>query len=453
MQVTVEDVSSVKKKLRVEISEDQVTRELDKAYAKVKKSAKIRGFRPGKAPRSVLERLFKKDIHADVSSRLIQESFFEAIQENDLRIVGTPQIDPPALEVSQAYRYEAAVEINPQIDIIDFKDLTLKKTRYATSDEEIETQLKMLQQRLGHLKPIEKERSLQDGDYALIDYEGFKDGKPFDQTAKTENFTLKVGEGPILKAFDEQIVGMNPAEERDISVHFPENHANKNLAALDINFKVVLHEIREEELPEIDDEMAKDAGKYETLEELKTEIRKNLSEGYEKRTEQELNEQIFQALIEKTSFELPETLVNYELEGIVEEAERTFAYQNQTMEGLGIDRQEFAEKYRETAEKQVRRYLILNKIIEQEGLKLADDDLEKGFEEMAASFNQPVEEIKTFYQQKKDKLDLFKHALLEKQAIKLIIDNNQVEEIEKTTIENPDAPAQSQAEEAQTETK
>jgi len=126
MQVTVEDVSSVKKKLRVEISEDQVTRELDKAYAKVKKSAKIRGFRPGKAPRSVLERLFKKDIHADVSSRLIQESFFEAIQENDLRIVGTPQIDPPALEVSQAYRYEAAVEINPQIDIIDFKDMGVR---------------------------------------------------------------------------------------------------------------------------------------------------------------------------------------------------------------------------------------------------------------------------------------------------------------------------------------
>jgi len=453
MQVTVEDVSSVKKKLLVEIPEDQVTRELDKAYAKVKKSAKIRGFRPGKAPRSVLERLFKKDIHADVSSRLIQESFFEAIQENDLRIVGTPQIDPPALEASQAYRYEAAVEINPEIDTIDFKDLTLKKTRYATGDEELETQLKLLQKRLGHLKPIEKERPLQDGDSALIDHEGFKEGKPFDQTAKTENFTLKVGEGRILKAFDEQIVGMKPGEEREISVSFPEDYFNKNLATLDISFKVMLHEIREEQLPEIDDEMAKDAGKYETLEELKTEIRKNLSEGYEKRAEQELNEQIFQDLIQKTSFELPEAMVQYELDGIVEEAERTFAYQNQTMEGLGIDRQEFAEKYRETAEKQVRRYLILNKIIEQENLKLADDDLEKGFEEMAASFSQPVEEIKTFYQQKKDKLDLFKHALLEKQAIKLIVDSNQIEEIEKMAIENPAAAAQPQAGEAQTETK
>lgn len=453
MQVTVEDVSSVKKKLLVEIPEEQVTRELDKAYAKIKKSAKIRGFRPGKAPRSVLERLFKKDIHADVSSRLIQESFFEAIQENDLRIVGTPQIDPPAIEAGQAYRYEAAVEISPPIDNIDFKDLTLKKARYTIGDEEVETQLKMLQKRLGHLKPIEKERPLEDGDFALIDYEGFKDGKPFDQTTKTEKFTLKMGDGQILKAFDDQIAGMKPGEEREISVSFPEDYFNKSLAALDIGFKVMLHEIREEQLPEIDDEMAKDAGKYETLEELKTEIRKNLNEGYEKRTEQELNEQIFQVLIEKISFELPETLVKYELEGIVKEAERTFAYQNQTMEGLGLDRQEFAEKYRETAEKQVRRYLILNKIIEQEGLKLADDDLEQGFEEMAASFNQSVEEIKTFYQQKKDKLDFFKHALLEKQAIKLIIDSNQIEEIEKTAIENPDAAAQPQAEEAQTETK
>ena len=428
MKVTVEDQSSVKKVLHIEIPAEDVTRELDQAYRELKRNAKVKGFRPGKTPRSVLERLYKKDVNADVSSRLIQESFVEAIKEQDLSIVGQPQLDPPELNANEAYQYDATVEIKPEIQDVDFKGLELNKTQYEISDGEIEAQLAMLQKRLARQEKIKEERPLQEGDFALIDYEGFKDGEPFEETAHTENFTLKIGDGHILKDFDDQIVGMQAGETKEIEVTFPDDYFNTKLAKLKIAFKVTLNEIRQEILPEMDDEMAKGLGKFETLDELKSAITKNLTEGYDKRTEQELNEQIFQQLIDKTDFELPESLVEYELEGIMQEVERSLANQYQTMEDAGLSREELSGKYRETAEKQVRRQLIMAKIVEQENLTLEDGELDQGLQEMAQAFNQPVESIKSYYDQFPDKLDLFKHSLLEKKAIKLIIESSAITE-------------------------
>ena len=429
MRITVEDLSSVKKILHIEIPEDKVISELDKTYNDLKKTAKIKGFRPGKAPRSVLERLFKKKVHADVSSSLIQESFVDAIKEKDLKIVGSPKIDPPELDRKTSYKYDATIEIKPEIKEIDFKGLSLKKTLYQVSDEEISTQLKMLQKNLAQKKIVEEDRPIQEGDFALIDYEGFKDGKPFAETQKTENFMLKIGDASILKEFDEKLIGMKPGDNREIKVVFPEDYFNNKLAKLEITFQVTLREIREEVLPEIDDEFAKKLGTYKTLEELKKAITDNLTQGYAKRAEQELNEQIFTALIAKTDFEIPDSMVDYELQNIIADAERSFVYHNTSMEQLGLTREKLSEKYRDTAEKQVRRQLILGKIIEQKNLTLSDEDMEDGFKEMAKTYNRPLEEISDYYKQNNDKVEFFKHALLEKHAIKLIIEKSNIEDV------------------------
>jgi trigger factor len=430
MQVTVEDVSSVKKILHIEIPEDKVVRELDNAYKNLKKTAKIKGFRPGKAPRSVLERLYKKDVHIDVSSKLLQDSFVEAIKKTDLNIVGNPKIDPPGLDEKGPYKYNATVEIKPEIEEIDFKGLTLKKNLYRVTDQEMDAQVEMLQKNLAQQNPITEDRAVQKDDFVLIDYEGFKDGKPFAETQKTENFTMKIGTGHILKTFDEQLIGMKPGDKREIKVNFPEDYFNDKLANLAINFQVTLHEIREEVLPEIDDEFAKRLGQYETLDDLKNAITDNLDQGYAKRVEQEMNEQIFEALIAKSEFEVPDSMVEYELEGIIEEAERTFAYHNKSMEDLGLSKEILSEKYRDTAEKKVKRHLILGKIIEQEGMTLTDQELEDGYKEMSQAFNQPLEGIKDYYKQNEDKIEFFKHTLLEKQAVKLIIKSGTIEEVE-----------------------
>jgi trigger factor len=444
MQVTVEDVSSVKKILHIEIPEKDVVQELDNAYKTLKKTAKIKGFRPGKAPRSVLERMFKKDVHNDVTSRLLQDSFVAAIRETDLAIVGQPKLDPPGLEEKGPYKYEATVEVKPEIGPIDFKGLTLKKNLYQVSDEEITTQLELLRKNLAKQEPIAEDRPVKENDFVLIDYQGFKDGEPFIETQKTKNFTMKVGDGHILKAFDDQLIGMKPGQDREIQVKFPEDYFNDKLANLDITFKVTLNEIREENLPEIDDKFAKELGNYDNLDALKAVITDNLKQGYDKRVEHELNEKVFEELIGKTDFELPESMVEYELEGIVEEAERSFAYYEKSMEDMGITRESLLEKYRDTAEKQVRRHLILSRIIEQENLTLADEDLENGFNEMAANVRQPVEQIRSYYQQNNDKLEVFKHTLLEKDAIKLIIESGSIEEVEPEKEPQPEADADDQ---------
>ena len=430
MQVTVEDISSVKKTLRIEIPQEDVAREIDNAYEQLRKTAKIKGFRPGKTPRSVLEKMFKKDVLADVSSRLIQNSFIDAIKQKELRVVGRPKLDPPELSGPDAYAFAATVEVSPHIADIDYKGLTLKRPRYQVGEEEVGAQLRQLQKNLATLRPITESRPVREGDHVLIDFEGFKGGKPYSETPKTENFTLQVGAAAVLPEFGRQCVGLSSGESREFPIAFPEDYANKALAGQTVDFRVVLKEIREEILPEIDDELAKRSGRYETLEDLRREIRANLTQGYEKRAEQELNEQVFKALLERVQFEVPETLVEMELDGIVEEAERSFSYRNTTLEEAGLSREIIAQKYRETAVNQVRRHLILGHLIVQEKLVISDAELEEAFQAMAANFKQPVEEIRRYYRENADKLDYYKHALLEKKALKLVLENSTIEDVE-----------------------
>ncbi len=431
MKVTVEDLSSVKKALHIEVPAEKVSEKLDEVYRNLKKTAKVKGFRPGKAPRSVLERIYGKDVKNDVAAQLIQSSVMDALRETELEIVGSPKVDPPELKATEPYKFEAHVEINPRIEDINFKGFKLKKTLYRVSDEELDVQLKMIQKNMAKREKIQEERPARMDDVVLLDYEGFLDGKPYEPTARTENYVLKLGEASIHPQFDQGVVGMAVGDTKQIRVTFDNDHPNSQLAGRTIDFEVTLREIRKEVLPEIDDELARSVGeRFETLEDLKEQIRRNLQSGYDKRAEQELNEQIFSQLLAQADFEVPEALVEMELEHIIRDAERSFQYHNMTFDQVGLTIEKLREKYRDTAIKQVRRQLILNKIIEQEKLELTEDQLDKGFQEMADTYNQPVDEIKNYYTNNQNGLNAFKQILLEKEAIKLIIDNSEIEEVE-----------------------
>ena len=270
MKVTVEDQSSVKKVLHIEVPQEKVVSELNKAYSELKKTAKVKGFRPGKTPRSVLERMFRKDVHADVSSKLIQDAFIEAIKEKDLDIIGSPEVDPPELKDQSPYAFDAKVEIRPEIADIGYTNLDLTKSKYEVSTEELDVQLKMLQRNMAKQNKIEVDRPVETGDVAVIDYEGFKDGQPHEATQKTENFVVKLGEGRVVKDLDDGIVGMKVGDEKEIEVAFPDDYFGKDLAGQQILFKVKLNEIREEVLPDIDNALAKSLGdQFESLDMLK----------------------------------------------------------------------------------------------------------------------------------------------------------------------------------------
>ncbi len=430
MQVSVEDLSSVKKVMHIEVPQEEVAHQLDEAYKELKKTAKLKGFRQGKTPRSVLESHYKKSVNADITQKLIQESFAEAIQETGLKLVGSPQIDPPELDEKAPYKYSATVEIAPEINELDFKGIELSKTLYKSTDKEIDAQLKMIQQTISDKETVTEDRPVKHSDFAVIDYKAFKDDKPVAQIPPMENYTLKVGAGAIHKDMDDQLVGMKAGESKKIMVTFPENETEEFLSGATITFDVTLKEIREVKLHEINDAFAKKLGTFENLDDLKTGIRLNLKEGYEKRTEQELNEQIFQALLAKQDFEVPEFLLNLELSHIISDIEKRLEEHDKSIKDLGLSREQLVEKHRETAVKQVKRHLLLNKLIEQEKLELSDEEMVTAYEEMAKAFRQPATVLKKYYETNPEQLNFFKHALLEKKAIRLIIDNSTITEKE-----------------------
>ncbi len=434
MQITVEDVSAVKKKIHVEIPKETVAGEINAAYQKIKNTAKIKGYRPGKAPRSVLERLFSKDVHAEVAGTLIQTSLIEAVKEKDLPFLGTPQIDTPELDPDGPFKYNATVEVKPELGGVDFAGIQLTRKTYQTSEEEIENQINLLRNQLAQFQPIGETRPAAEGDYVIIDYEGFKDGQPFAETEKTIDYNLKIGQNTIAEDFDKALVGMNPGETKEFDIDFPVTYHNAKLAGQRISFQVHLKEIREQILPELDAEFASSLGDYASIDEVKKEIRVNLQAGYDKRSEQELHEQIFEKLIPEP-FEVPDTLVQYELDDIIYETEMRFSRNNMKLEDVGLTRDKLETEYRDVAKKQVRRHLLLSKIIEQENLEVGDEELNAEFEKLADTLKQPVDIIKQYYQSSPEKLDGFKHALLEKKAIDLIIEKAEVESVEAQAVE------------------
>jgi len=430
MKVDVENVSTVKKILHVEIPEAEVARELDKAYTTLRKNVRIKGFRPGKVPLSILERRFKKDMHAEVSGQLIQNSYVEALRGAKLVPLGEPIVDRPDIEKGQPYHYSATMEVRPPIQDLNVNGLKLNKKVYGVTDEEVETQLKILQKNQAQLRSIEEDRPVRNGDFVLIDYEGLKDGEPFAPAGKTENFHFEVGSGQILKDFDQQLLGMRPDTVKEFSVHFPADYYNKDLAGLDITFKVTLKEIKEKVLPEIDDEFAKDLGEYETLAELKQAIRRELERGYEARSERALRRDIIEMLLSQVDFELPEVLVLQELSALVKKAREAFSARGLSLQEAGHSEESLSKEYYPLAERRVREYLILQKVIEQEGITLTDEMLEQAYKERAEAMNQSVDTIKQFHDSFEQAREVFKQMTLEDQVIKRIIKNGTIERIE-----------------------
>lgn len=429
MQITVKDDNDVKKTLHIEIPVETVSRELDDTYRELKKTAKVKGFRPGKTPMPVLKRLFKDKVHADVAFQLIQNTLPNAVMEKQLNIVGEPVINSSELKEDQAFSYDATVEIRPELPDLDFKGFNLKKTAYCCSDEEINAQLSMLRKNLAKQEDLPTPRPAALNDIATINFSGSQNGLPADTFPERDDYRLKIGAGAISKSFDDQIIGMSIGDSKTFEVVFPDDHMDPKLAGQTVEFKVKLVSLKEEIEPALDDELAKTVGPYESLAQLIEAIKANLQSGYDKRSDQELQEQVFEALLSKYSFNIPESMINFELDGILEEIERTYQAYNISLASTGQTRESLAGKYRETAEKQAKRHVLLNKIIEQEKLDISPEEFETGFAEVAGALRQPLDMVKKFYDSNPQQKDALKYSLLEKKAMKTIIDNSHIEEV------------------------
>lgn len=444
MQVKIEDQSTVKKIIHIEITGEDVTAELDKAYKDLGKSASIKGFRKGKIPRKVLETRFSKDVKADIISRIIQNSYSEAIKEKSLvDIVGPPSVIEtlPELEEGKPFNFSINVEVKPVLPDIEFKGIELKKNMYKPSDEEIDAQLQMIRQTMSTKQTVTEERPVKASDFVLIDYQGFVDGKPSEHTPKIENYLMDIGTKNMPEEFSAKLTGAIPPQELEIDVLYGNDSDNKALTGETVTYKVALKEIQEKVLPPLDDTLAQRLGQFDTLEDIKNAIRSNLEAGYKVRIHQELSEQVFTELLEKIDFETPDILVESELNAIVAETEQAYQQHNITLESVGITKDIIRTQYRNVAEQQAKRHILLGKIIQQSQLELTEGDMEDVFSGMAKAMNGTVEQIKKMFcsDDSLHHLEYIKMIELEKKAMEHIINNANIIEVE-PVAENSSSP-------------
>jgi trigger factor len=375
--------------------------------------------------------MFGKDVKENIRSQLINDSFEKAMVDHKLDVIGEPKMDFPEIKRGEPYKFSITVDVKQKIENIDFKGLKLTKNQYTVHDQMIDNQLEQHRQTMTTTDPVLEDRPLQLDDIAVIEYEGFKEGKPFEMIPKTSAVRLVIGKNELFPNFDENLLGMNKTQERRFDYSFPENFPNEGLANNKIEMNVLLKDIRKIAYPELNDEFAKKLGNYQSLDELKQAIRENLEQLYADQAEKELQDLIYDQLIERASFDVPNTWVQHELMSIKAEVKQKLAAQNIDMEKIGYTDEKIEEQYRELAEIQARRHLLLNYLIDQEKLVATDAEVDAEFERMEKITGNPVEKIKSFYQQEENRnsLEVLKYSILERKAFDMVLNANTIETV------------------------
>jgi trigger factor len=397
MKASVEEISPVKRKISVEIPEDQVVKEVDSFYKDLGKKAKIKGFRPGKVPRNILERYFKDYVKAEVIQKLIEDSYPKALSETELQPVSPPAIDPGEFEGGKPFQYSALVEIKPDIKLEGYTGLKLEGKKEVVTDEEVEQRMKALQNLHANLSTISEVRPIQAGDYVIVDYEAKADGKPL-EGGKAIDFTVEVGSGQFIPTFEEKLIGLRAEEEKEIEVSFPADYGYQKWAGKTVSFHVKVKEIKAKILPPLDDEFAKDLGDYSSLEELKAKLKGDIEKEKALALEQQLKDQAVNQLLEANPFEVPGSLVEEQTKAMVSDTKLRLAAQGVVLKNLGVTEEKLQGDYRDMAQKQVKTFLILEKIASQEGITVTDEEADHRLKEMSKRMHQPFDALKRYYE-------------------------------------------------------
>jgi len=420
MRASAEEISPIKKKISIEIPEDRVTREVDSIYKELGRTAKIKGFRPGKVPRNILERYFKDYVKTEVVRKLMEESYPEALSETHLEPVAPPVVDPGEFAEGKPFQYSALIEVKPEIRLEGYTGLKIEGKKEEVKDEEVEERLKALQNLHSNLKTISEARTIQAGDYVILNYEASLNGKPV-EGGKAIDFTVEVGSGQFIPAFEEKLIGLKPEEERDIEVTFPQDYGYQKWAGKTISFHVKIKEIKEKILPPLDDEFAKDLGDYSSLGELKAKLKGEIEKEKELALDRQLKDHVVDQLLEANPFEVPESLVEEQAKALVSDTKLKLAAQGVVLKNLGVSEEKLQEDYKAMAQKQVRTFLILEKIAGQEGIAVTDQEAEDRLKEMSERMHQKFDVVKQYYE-KNGLLPEVKAGIIRDKALSFLLE-------------------------------
>ncbi len=413
MDVSVEKVSELTRKVTITLPEDKVQGKLNETYDQLKRETKMKGFRRGKVPRSVIVKNYKSRVEAEIGEKLVQETYFDVIEKQDFDPVTHPNIESIKFNDDGTFTYVANVDIRPEFELGEYKGLEVEKVNLEVTDDEIDDEIAILQKNMAPLQTVE-DREVKEGDVVTIDYQGYHNGNLIKQV-KNDDYTVDVGSGHMGKEFEEKLVGMKKGEEASHEVSFPEGHLNPILQGKTIEFKVSLKEVKERVLAELNDEFAKDVGEeYSNMDELRAALKEKKIKEKEEAAEATITDRIVQKLLEMHDFEVPERLVVYEAEHLVKQTEQQLTQSGLSLEAAGLNRDQLSESNRPVATKCVKGDFILKAIAEKEDIKVLDEDLERGFKRIGDQYNMSVAQVKEFFKSRDDLLPFMNELLNEK---------------------------------------
>ena len=401
MSVKVETLEKNMAKLTVEVAAEELEKALQAAYNKQKKQIAVPGFRKGKVPRQMIEKLYGAEIfYDDAANALMPKAYADAYDECELDIVSQPTVDIVQLEKGKPFIFTALVATKPEVTLGEYKGLKVEKTVVEVTDEEVEAKVQEEAEKNARTITVE-DRAVENGDDVILDFEGFVDGVAF-EGGKGENYPLTIGSGSFIPGFEEQLVGAEAGKEVEVNVTFPEEYHAENLAGKPVVFKVKVNDVKVKELPELNDEFAADTTEFNTLEELRADVRAKAEEDAAKAAKNELRNRVIEKVVENTEVEVPEAMVKNEIENQLMELNYQLQYQGFGMEqflqmtGKTMEefRAEFAANRREEAVRNVKTSLVIEAIAKAEAVEVSEEEVNAEVEKMAASYNMTVDQVK-----------------------------------------------------------
>ena len=416
--IRIEEISPVKKKISFEIPWEEVKKELDAAYRTVGKKARVKGFRPGKTPRHILETYYRQDAEGEAVSNLVQRSFEEAIEANSLLPVARPQIEQNGIEAEKSFTFSATVELEPVVDPQGYTGLELQKEEASVTDQDVDARLEELRNMYSSLKDVEGDRPVQIGDFLLIDFEGKLGGEARKELTET-GFRIEVGSKRLVPGFEEALIGLGKGESKEFAVRFPDDYHVKDFAGQDITFNVTVQDAKIKVLPELDENFVKNFNKYDNLEALKTDLRKSLEEEKGAAVKAKLQKAILDNLLEKNPFEVPEAYVERQIFNMMIEYQRRMVMNGMDADSAANVAANLHDQFRNEATRMVRIAILLQRIAEKESLAVSDKDIDDRIRETATRYGRDFETMKDSYE-KDNLIDRLRDQLLEEITLAFI---------------------------------
>jgi len=398
MSSTVEKLEKNMAKITIEASAEDFQKAIVKAYNKNKSKMSVPGFRKGKVPQAMIEKVYGAEVfYEDAANEIIPEAYEKALEENkDLEVVSRPEIDVVQCEKGKAFIFTAEVALKPPVELGKYKGVKIEKIDTEVTDEEVDEQIKREQESNARTITVEG-RPIKDGDTAVINFEGFVDGEAF-EGGKGENYSLVIGSGTFIPGFEEQLIGANTGDAVDVNVTFPEDYQAENLKGKAAVFKVTVNEIKEKELPELDDDFAAEVSEFDTLAEYRADVKEKLSEKKTKEAKDKKEDAVIEAIINDSKMDIPDAMVDTQTRQMAQDYAQRLSQQGLSLEQYfmftGLDMDKFLEQMKPGALKRIQSRLVLEAVVKAENFEISDEEYDAELARMAEAYKMEVDKIK-----------------------------------------------------------